>query len=225
MAWSAARKEQKRLYPIRNAIGLLLFSVLHAEAAILQDGSDKAAAQFRAGQNGHRPVILRTLTSGTPMSLAQSSQDKHRQGQSQDHTRGWITNPVLARNAVSEQNLFQIQTKQDALVAENQRLQHDHLTLRQALTHVQKRLTATRAAQQQLVSTITRLRELIPRRQALEERHQSLLSQLVIVESELELLRVENNARKDDASQRWAMMGFGVLFGGVLAGLLVTRAR
>jgi hypothetical protein len=48
---------------------------------------------------------------------------------------------------------------------------------------------------------------------------------LVTLERDLELLRVENRARRYDARQDWAMLGIGVLCGGVLAGVLVTRAR
>ncbi len=186
--------------------------------------SDELVIEPWAGRNG-KEAVLRALTRSARVSLPQRRQDAPSAVPLQHETTGWATDHLLVKNAVPKQGLLQMQAKRDALVAENQRLQRNQLALRQALAHRQARLTAARAARQQLVSTITRLRHLIPRRQALEKRHQSLLSQVVTLESDLELLRVENNARRDDASHDSATMGIGMLFGGLLAGLLVTRMR
>lgn len=212
------------LSSIRSVTWVFLFSVLPTQAATLQYVSDELTIEFRAGRGSQDPV-LRTLTSGTRVSLLRSGKDGHSRVRLDDGTEGWVPSHLLVKNAGPKQRLLQVQAKREELAAENQRRRRDQLALRNALAHLQSRLTAARAVQQQLVSTIARLRDLIPHRQALEERHRSLLSQLVTLERDLELLRVENRACRDNASQDWAMMGMGVLFGGVLAGVLVTRAR
>ena len=200
----------------------LLLLVLPAQAATLKYVTDALTVELRTGRDHNDPVV-HTLTPGTRVSLLRNTPDGHSRVRLEDGTEGWIPSQLLVKDAIPEQRLLRLRAKQDEIAAANQRGRRDQLALRHALADLQSRLVATRTAHQQLVSTIARLRDLIPRGQALEEQHQSLLSQLVTLESDLELLRVENDARRDDASRNWAIVGIGVLLGGVFAGLLLNR--
>lgn len=122
-----------------------------------------------------------------------------------------------------ERRLAAVDRKLEGLVAEYQRLHRDRLTLQSALRRVESHLAETRAIHQRLIADRARLRSLTARRAQLEATHVRLLDRIVNLESEHELLTVENRVRKDNARQDWGMTGAGVLLGGFLIGFLVSK--
>lgn len=203
---------------------MVLFAVLPADAAPYSYQTDQRPVGFRAGQVGEDPG-LPALGNAPPGPLRPSGQDSDSRGWPQREIQVWAANHVLAENTISKQHRIRAQLQREKLAAENERLRRDQMATREALAHLQTRLNTAKALHQQLISTIVRLRSLIPRRQALEEQHRTLLSQVVALESDVELLRVENDARRNEASHDWVMLAISVLLGGVLVGLLVIRIR
>lgn len=212
------------LSSMRSLALVILFFVAPAPAVALHHLSNQLVIDLRTAQ-ATQSGGLRNLTRSNRRSSLQETEDVDSLPRLQKKTAGRPASHLLVENTIAKQHLLQVQTKRDELAAENQRLQRDQRTMRHDLTDLRARLTAAQTAHQQLVTTIARLRILIPQRQALEEQHRSLLSQLVTLEHNLELLRVETNARRDDTNQDWAMVGIGVLLAGVLAGMLATRTR
>jgi hypothetical protein len=172
-----------------------------------------------------KDLVLRGLTSSDHVSSLRSNENVDSVMPLSDRADGRPASHLLVENTIPKPGVLQVQAKRDELTAKNKRLRRDQTTMHNDLAHLRERLTAAEAARERLASTIAGLRVLIPRRQALEERHQLLLSQLVTLERDLELLRVETNARRDHANQDWAMAGIAVLLAGMLAGALATRVR
>ncbi len=60
---------------------------------------------------------------------------------------------------------------------------------------------------------------------AIAEERDSLRDQTTALQDMVEALRQENGDLKNRTAQRWALIGAGVLFGGILLGLILPRMR
>lgn len=112
--------------------------------------------------------------------------------------------PLQSKNTQLEQDLTQVQTKQQRLVEQYEKLRNTNQRLNQELAQIRK--TAANAL-------------------AIDERNTRLEQKTVEIERALQIVQQENQALRDTSNQTWFLYGAGVIVMGMLLGLLLPKLR
>ena len=77
----------------------------------------------------------------------------------------------------------------------------------------------------ELNTELTKLKKIAARPMQLEAENDQLRNELVKIEAEMRLLKQEYQTLEDNSDQEWFMTGAGVLFGGMILGLIFPKLR
>lgn len=187
--------------------------------------SDQVEIPLRAGTST-RFRIVRMLPSGTELSLIRSDEENgYSQVRTENGTEGWILSRYLLSEPVARDQLEQMQQRLTPLQSENQRLRQQVQTLQGNINDLQTQLTQTSKDSQRLNQDLTQIRKTAANAIAIDERNQLLEQQTVELERELQLLQQENRALSDSSTQNWFLRGAGVLFAGLILGIIIPNMR
>ncbi len=202
---------------------LLLLSLPPAMAEEPTYVTNTKEVLLRAGK-GLEYKILRLLPSGTPLTLLEHDpKSGYSKVQLRDGTVGW----VLTRHISDERSCrIQLQTaneKLQQLAQENARLNQElqALQTQQAALGTEKSTLAERVAH--LSAELNRIRTVSANALALEAERNQLRERVIELERQLHQLKLENQTLNQEQSQRWFLIGAGVLGGGILVGLILPR--
>lgn len=211
------------------AAGLLLLAVAltwAAPAALAQTRyvSDELLITFRTNPS-NRGEIIRNLTSGTPVQILETPEGSEwARVALNDGREGWVRVQYLVDQPIARDRLA-------AANREVEQLTRTVADLRERLRNVQGERTEAQESSSSLSQQVTRLeQELAEIRRAsanaLEtaaqnERMTELNARL---RDELDALLVERDQLAENAQERWMLIGAGLVFGGLLLGLLL-KAR
>lgn len=182
--------------------------------------SDQTEITLRSGPTtGHR--ILRMMTPGTPVQALGAPQDGWVQVSTRDGLQGWVL----------ERHLMNTPSARDQLEAAHNRLQRTQ----QELTDLKQNLSS---GNQQLASAQTQIKELTAANERMSKQledaargltlaneNRELKKQIVDLERDIESLQNETLQLRDRSQRDWFVTGALVVFGGFLAGIVVTRIR
>lgn len=200
---------------------LLFFS--HLSLAKVQYVSDELAINMRSGKgNGFK--ITNIIKSGTALTILKKSSGYTMVKTPNGH-QGWVLsrfliNTPVARTLLSkaQSDVLKMKKKYDAMVTEL----NDIKTERDILSHSEKKLLENK---ENLNIELSSLKKIAARPMQLEEENEQLRNELVKIESENSLIKQEHQALADNSDQKWFMTGAGVLFGGMLLGLILPKLR
>jgi len=196
------------------------FMVHAAEKAYV---TDKLEVQMRRGQSLQHKIV-KAVPSGTEVSVLEQNPETGysfvRLGSGEE---GWILTRYLSEQPVALNQLDEMAKKLDVALEENKRLKSELATIASGKQSTDK--TA-----QQLQTEAARLNtELIAIRQAsanvlqIQAERDSLRESVINLEREMDTLRREKQALEADHRQNWFMIGAGVLFGGIVLGVVLPR--
>lgn len=199
----------------------LLFSA--AASAKVQYVSDELVINMRSGKgNGFK--IIKIIKSGTPLTILEQDSGYTR-ARTPQGVEGWVLSRFLsktpaARALLSEaqENVAQMKTKYDAMAAELSVIK----TERDTLSSSEKELLTNKEA---LNIELTKLKKIAARPMQLEAENDKLRNELVKIEAENRLIKQEYQTLEDNSDQEWFMTGAGVLFGGMILGLIFPKLR
>jgi len=77
----------------------------------------------------------------------------------------------------------------------------------------------------ELDSSLAKIRRTAANTLAIYSENDQLKGRITQLETELSQVKKENSAFKDESQRNWFMVGAGVLFGGILLGLILPRLR
>ncbi|MCB1734339.1 MAG: TIGR04211 family SH3 domain-containing protein [Gammaproteobacteria bacterium] len=212
------------MIPSSNArlpfLALLLISVLPAQAAT-RYVTDALEITLRAG-NSTQHKITRMLKSGTPLQV-QEEADGWAHVSTPDGRDGWVLSRFLIdepiareRLEVAEKQLAQFRTGGDSLrrdfanlQTQNQQLLADNASLSAQKTQLEQDLKQLRTDTADTLG-ITRSNRL-------------LKAKVVELEKHVAGLEAETNRLRDATASTWFLYGAGVIFGGILLGLILPR--
>lgn len=203
---------------------LVVLGVTSAWADPARYVSDQLVITLRTGQ-GNQFQILETLLSGTRLDLLQQGTNGYSQVRAPDGQVGWVRSQYLIDTPVARQQLTGAEKQLTLLRQQNTRHTRELAQLtreRKALGIKVTQLTHTNGAQAQTLSQIKEVAA-TPLRQAQENK--TLNEKVISLESSLQIITQENQALKDRVEREWFLAGAGVLFVGMLLGLIIPRMR
>lgn len=178
---------------------------------------------LRAGK-GTEYKILRLLPNGTPLSLLEhDSKSGYSRVQLRDGTVGWVLTRHLSDERSCRIQLQAFSDKLQHLTEENTRLTQELETLKsqQNALSTEKNTLTERATQ--LTAELQRIRSVSANALAIENERNQLRERVIELERQLNRLKLENQTLNSEQSQRWFLIGAGVLGGGILLGLILPR--
>lgn len=188
--------------------------------------SDRTIVELRRGPSTEY-LILRNLEAGEQVQvLEQNGEAGYSRVRVADQgTEGWILTRFLTaepiardRLATAERNLASARERVGALEAQVQTLTGDLATVRAELEQARadhgsasKELADIRAAAANVVE--------------IRDQNTSLQQRLIQRDREVEELRADNARLAGRSDQNWFLIGAGVLFGGIILGLVAPSLR
>ncbi|MFP3875031.1 MAG: TIGR04211 family SH3 domain-containing protein, partial [Thiohalophilus sp.] len=206
------------------ALALLGAAASAAHAADYQYVSDKLIITLRNGQ-GNSHQILKTLPTGTRLEVLENTDKGYSRVRTSDGTEGWVRSQYLMDEPTAAMKLDEATRKLNNLQEENEKL-------RSTLSEVQEERAQLASERDELLSKseevekeLDHLNEVAAKPIVLDRENRELQQKNVALEKELQILNQENQVLKDRAEREWFIAGAGVLLGGLLLGLLLTRIR
>jgi SH3 domain protein len=187
--------------------------------------TDQLDVTLRAGES-IRYKIIRMLRSGTPLEvLGVNKTTKYARVRTEDGTTGFVLLEQLQdepaardRLAEMERRMAELQQEPEALAAQLAKLQGEHSDLQQQFATLER----DKQQREQELATIRHASANVLDITNDRERLRQQVAELTRVRADLEQ---ENRELKNQTTQRWFMIGAGVLGGGVLLGLVLPHLR
>ena len=166
--------------------------------------------------------IVRSLPSGTELSILQATEDGWTQVQ-YEKTVGWIVSRYLTNNQPARILLKQLTTKNNAnkllitkYLVEKDNLENQLSLLKQEntdLTIQNSKSQAEKAHIEQIYEDALKL----------EHENEKLMQQMLQLKTELQLSENNNQIEKDTSLRNWFMVGALVLFCGMIIGFILPN--
>ncbi len=196
---------------------------LAASAAETMYVSDELFINMRSGKgNGFK--IIKIIKSGTPLTVLEKDSGYTR-ARTPQGVEGWVLSRFLSKTpaaknlvAKAQKDFAEMKQKYEAMKSELENPKQE----RDSLSRSEKDLLANK---EKLNKELTRLRKIAARPMQLEEENNQLRNELVKIEAENHLLKQEYQTLEDNTDQEWFITGAGVLFGGMLLGLIFPKLR
>jgi SH3 domain protein len=202
-----------------------LFILLLSTAAVGETRyvNDELIINLRTGQ-GNTYRILRTLPSGTPLEILEEN-EQYIYVRTRDGIEGWVGSQYLVNTPIARDRLVQAEKRLSQLQAEKQQLQQALSELKQEKGSVEKEQRTLSAETENLSQELERLRKVAARPFELDRENSELKQHLRSLQNEINQLTSDNSRLQDSSQRDWFLTGGGVLFGGILLGLILPMLR
>ncbi len=201
---------------------LALFSSMAAVAKV-QYVSDELVINMRSGK-GNSFKIIKIIKSGTPLTILKK-ESGYTRARTPKGVEGWVLSRFLtdmpaAREQLSkaQQDVARMKEKYDSMSSELSVVKNE----RDTLSNSEKGLLSNK---EKLNVQLTKLKKIAARPMQLEAENDKLRNELVKIEAEMRLLKQEYQTLEDNSDQEWFITGAGVLFGGMILGLIFPKLR
>jgi len=208
---------------MRTVVLAVLLAVAGAAMAETRYVDDRLVITLRTGQ-GNAYQILRTLPSGTPMELLEAG-DTYSKVRLQDGTEGWVLSQYLTDQPVARDQLTQAEQKLERLQNENQELKKSLGELKSEKRSVESEHKQLSSTADKLQKELDRMKDVAARPMELDKQNQEMRQRLQELELQSRMLKEENTALRDRTNRDWFLAGGGVLFAGLILGLLLPKLR
>ncbi len=200
---------------------LLVYTTANAEESAYV--TDRIEVHLRAGK-GIKYKILRRLYSGTAVTvLEQDPKSGYSKVRLTDGTEGWILTRYLSEEPSSRQKLQAATEQITQLKAENARIIAELEALKQAKGALTTEASELNRRSSQLEKELKRVRYASAHALEIEEERNRLRERVANQERQIQQLKLKNQTLDREGSQRWFLIGAGVLAGGILLGLILPR--
>lgn len=207
----------------RHLILLALVLAFPTSAQTVRYVTDSLKLEARTGPTTSNRIV-RMIASGTPVTVLENK-DGYSRIQLAGGTEAWILTRYLMDEPSARNALAAARSSLETITKENEQLKSQ---LAEALSVGQ----STQQARDQLEERSTNLAEELEdiRRTAaatlsINRQNQELQERVVNIERDLQLAQQENQAMSDSEERDWFVAGAGVLFGGMILGLIIPRLR
>ncbi|MDQ7015821.1 MAG: TIGR04211 family SH3 domain-containing protein [Gammaproteobacteria bacterium] len=186
--------------------------------------TDRCEITLRSGQStGHK--IISMLPSGTRLNVVQAGVKGYSKVKTSLGKEGWVLNRMTIKRPVAEQRLAKIKSRMASLKEENRLFNQQSESLVKEQKNVQQELSLCKGKNIELDKELTDIRRTAANTLAIYSENDQLKERISLLETELSRVKKENETFKDESQRNWFMVGAGVLFGGILLGLILPRLR
>jgi len=194
-----------------------------ASAQTVRYVTDSLKLEARTGPSTSNRIV-RMLTSGTPVTVLEDK-DGYSRIQLSGGSDAWILTRYLMDRPSARNALAETRSSLEKVTAENE-------VLKSQLEETLSVSESTQQARDQLEDRSTRLAKELEEVQrtaaatlSINRQNQELQERVVNLERDLQLAQQENQAMSDSEERDWFVTGAGVLFGGMILGLIIPRLR
>lgn len=208
------------------SLAALLLLGTSAGAQTVRYVSDELVVNLRTGQtNGH--AIVRMLAAGTPVEVLEESEES---GYSRVRLRdrdaeGWVLTQYLTPEPIARDKLAAAERELDRARTRVADLEMQLAALAEDAELVSKKLEQRESTNAQLSAELADIRSASANAVALRDENVELKRTLAEREEEMQRLLRENDALSSRELERWFLTGAGVLFGGIVLGLILPKLR
>lgn len=209
----------------KSLLIFIIFSIFYSANALakVQYVSDQLVINMRSGK-GNSFKIIKIVKSGTPLTILETDSG-YTKARTPKGVEGWVLSRFLIDTPVARDQLAKAQQDVAEMSAKYQQMSSQLSALkneRDTLSSSEKKLLDNK---QKLNEELVKLKKIAARPMQLEAENDKLRNELVKVESEMRLLKQEYQALEDNSDQEWFITGAGVLFGGMILGLIFPKLR
>lgn len=203
-------------------VGLLLPLLVQAQNT--QYVSDYLVITMRSGQ-GSQYQILKTLPSGTRLEVLETSETGYTKVRNDEGVEGWVLSRYLSPEPIAKEKLAAAEGRLQRLQEKNSELKQELASLQKSHGELEAERTALVSKTETANAELERLNQVAAQPILLDKQNRELKQQNVSLEKELQLIQQENQRLKDSSQRDWFIAGAGVLFGGILLGLIIPKLR
>jgi SH3 domain protein len=207
-------------------IGLAVLLFAAAANAQTRYVSDRTIVELRRGPSTEF-LILRNLEAGEAVQVLEQNESAGytRVKVADQGTEGWILTRFLTAEPIARDRLAAAERNLTAARARVGELEQQVATLTADLAARQTELDETRTNHSTVSQELTEIRSAAANVVQITEQNESLRQRLIQRDREVEELAATNASLTGRSSQNWFIVGAGVLFGGIVIGLVVPSLR
>jgi len=169
--------------------------------------------------------VIKTLKSGVMLEEIGEEQEGYAFVRTEDGIEGWIKSRYLIEEPTAALTLSKIQTRLEKLDAESSDFKEKYTQARQKQKEVEKEFKRLESQSQNLMNENARLKKLSANPLLLSQENEKLKLDYQALESEVLVLRQENETFKTTSGRDWFLVGAGVLVVGLIIGLVIPNMR
>jgi len=193
---------------------------VHAETRYV---TDQFKVMMRAGE-GVSHKILKTLPSGTPLTLLESnSETGYSKIEAADGTVGYILTRQLMKTSSARDRIAAAEAKLKAAQKEPKRLSSELATTQSRLKEVTSQFTQLQQTNDQTAQELETIRRTAADAIRMAEERVELRKNVANLTHQIEDLKQENRDLSNHNTRNWFLIGAAVIIAGILIGLILPR--
>ena len=187
--------------------------------------TDRLEITMRSGTSTQNSIV-RMLRSGTEVELVETDEETgYSRVRLPDGTEGWVLTRFLMTQPAARDRLADLRGSMNDSDRALQELRSEFEQLRRMKADVDAERDLLESANRDLTVELEQIREISASSIALDEANKTLNQRVEAAERELAAMQAENQRLHDRATREWFVVGAGVLFFGMLLGIVVPRLR
>ncbi len=202
------------------ALSTLTFPALAETQAFI---TDQLEVTMRTGQSGQHK-ITRMLRSGKPVKVIEKNKASgYSHVRLNNGAEGWVLTRHLVYKPVASLQLKSALSSLKKTKAENKQIKAELTTLKDKAGSSATENKSLSAETAKLSRELDQIRTTAASAIQVAQEKELLQERVVNLEREMQTISRENQALQDNSAQDWFLIGGGVLFGGILLGLLIPK--
>jgi len=169
--------------------------------------------------------VLKAMKTGTKLQVIEENEDGYSLVSTQSGLEGWARSKYLVDEPVAALKLDGMQKKMDLLRKENAALKKKNTASKEKIKELEKDRKRLESTNSKLKSENTKMKKIAAKPMALAKLNDELKAVNEANESRMASLEEENAKYKDSSGRDWFLAGGGVLFFGLIVGLILPSIR
>ncbi|SRR5690606_588977 len=209
---------------LRSAALVCVFLVSAAAFGQTRYVSDNIPVMLRTGPSLEYRII-RQLSSGVRVEALREENGYTQVRVAGDGAEGWVETHYLQAEPIARERLAAAERNLTAARERVQELEAQVAALTEELTRTRDELETTKATNREISLELQDIRNASSNVLAVRDQNEQLRKRIAEAEERINRLAMENTELASDARQSWFLIGAGVLFGGILIGLVAPNFK
>lgn len=186
--------------------------------------SDHLVITLRTGQ-GNQYQILKTLPSGSVLTVLQQTQSGYTQVRTSDGTEGWVRTQYLSNDPPAAMELAKTKDKLAKVEDKLNQTQQALNELSKQKTQLDSQYGKLQSEHKSTAAELTKLSQIAAHPQQLQSENVELRKKFAKMSDEYTLIKQENQVLKDRSKRNWFLAGALVIIIGIIIGLIIPKLR
>jgi SH3 domain protein len=187
--------------------------------------SDQFEITLRTGPSTSNAIQL-MLNSGAALEvLERDAETGYSKVRTQGGTEGWVLTRYLMNEPSAREQLTALSAQVSSATERGSSLGSQLSAIRGEYQEATNRIRTLEREKEQLQTELDGIKRTAANVLAIDSQNKSLQQQLTDTEIQVSILEEENRQLTAQSNRTWFLTGSGVLFGGVLLGLILPRIR